>query len=262
MTTTSETDPGSIARNRPPGHIRNVADRRLGSCVRRRTELTAHVLVADDEPRVTAVVSRGLTANGFSVEVVADGEAALAAARSRRFDLLIIDIDLPRPDGIEVVHRLHAQGVKLPTVMLRPRGSATGAVVGLEGEADDYLCTPFRFEDLLTKVRRRLSPAERSPEPTQLTHGDLRLDLTTRRAHVGDYLVDLSARECALAEKFLRQPGETITRAHLLSAVWGHEHPTGSNVVDVYVRYLRNKLGARRFVSVRGIGYRLEQPAG
>ena len=261
MTTTSENGSGWIARKRSPGPIRGVADRRLGGCVRRRTAVTANVLVADDEPRVAAVVSRGLTANGFAVEVVADGEAALAAARSGRFDLLIIDIDLPRPDGIEVVQRLHAQGVELPTVILRPRGSATGAVVGVEGEADDYLCTPFRFDDLLTKVRRRLSPAERTPEPTQLTHGDLRLDLKTRRAHVGDYIVDLSARECALAEKFLRHPGEVLTRAHLLSTVWGYEHTTGSNVVDVYVRYLRNKLGARRFVSVRGIGYRLEQPA-
>ena len=219
------------------------------------------MLVADDEPRIASLVTRGLTAHGFAVRVVADGAAALSAIRGGQVDLLVIDIDLPRPDGIDVVRRLRALGVELPTLMLRPRGSATGAVVGMEGQADDYLCTPFRFEDLLTKVRRALSPAARAPQPTQLTHGDLRLDLAARRAHIGDYFVDLSARECALAERFLRHPGEVLTRQHLLSTVWGHDHAPSSNVVDVYVRYLRNKLGARRIVAVRGLGYRLEQPA-
>ena len=262
MTTTrAENASVLIARKRQPAAIHGVVDRRSDGQIRRRAAQTATVLVADDEPRIASLVARGLAAHGFAVRVVADGAAALSAARSGQADLLVIDIDLPRLDGIEVVRRLRAQGVELPTLMLRPRGSATGAVVGMEGQADDYLCTPFRFEELLVKVRRWLSPTGRTPEPTQLTHGDLRLDLSARRAHVGDYCVGLSARECALAATFLRHPGEVLTRQHLLSTVWGHEHAASSNVVDVYVRYLRSKLGARRFVSVRGLGYRLEQPA-
>jgi two-component system copper resistance phosphate regulon response regulator CusR len=133
-------------------------------------------------------------------------------------------------------------------------------VAGLEGGADDYMPKPFRFEELLARVRLRLN-SERAPELTVLSCGGLSLNLRTRRARVGGRTVDLSAREFALAETFLRHPGQVLTREQLLSHVWGYDYDPGSNVVDVYVRYLRRKLGAQRFVTLRGMGYRLDDIA-
>ncbi|KWX59885.1 response regulator transcription factor [Mycobacterium sp. NAZ190054] len=217
----------------------------------------AAILIAEDEPRISAFIRKGLSANGFAVSVVADGVSALAQARSGNFDLLLLDTGLPGMDGFTVLRRLRAEGSSLPVLMLTSRGRTAETVRAIDKSAEDYIAKPFRFEDLLARVRLRLASA-RAAGPTTLRYGNLLLDLRTRRAHVGDYSVDLSARECKLAETFLRHPGQVLTREQLLQQVWGQNYEPGSNVVDVYVRYLRRKLGANRFVTLRGLGYRLE----
>ncbi|UXA19958.1 response regulator transcription factor [Mycobacterium sp. SMC-4] len=215
------------------------------------------VVIAEDEPRISTFVKRGLETHGFSATVVADGPSAYTSARRGRADLLILDIGLPKMDGLTVLRRLRQEGNPIPVIMLSSRTNPADFSVSMASGADDCLGKPFRFDELLSRVRRHLAMA-RPREITELKYGDLRLDLRTRRAHVGEYVVDLSARECALAETFLRHPGQVLTREQLLRQVWGHSHEPGSNVVDVYVRYLRRKLGAHRFVTMRGLGYRLE----
>ncbi|RBY88966.1 DNA-binding response regulator [Blastococcus sp. TBT05-19] len=216
----------------------------------------SRVLIAEDEPRIAAFVEKGLRANGFTTTVVDDGLAALDRARSGAFDLVVLDIGLPVLDGFAVLRALRAERVPVPVIVLTARDSVQDTVAGLEGGADDYMAKPFRFEELLARVRLRLSGA-RAGEVTVLTAGGLSLDLRTRRAGVDGRVVDLSAREFALAETFLRHPGQVLAREQLLSQVWGYDFDPGSNVVDVYVRYLRKKLGASRIETVRGMGYRL-----
>ena len=218
----------------------------------------SRILVAEDEPRIAAFVEKGLVANGFAVTVVGDGPGAYEYALTGGFDLMILDIGLPGLDGFAVLQKLRADGATLPVVVLTARGGVDDTVAGLEGGADDYMVKPFRFEELLARVRLRLAP-DRSAAPTALSCGGLALDLRTRRAHVAGRVVDLSAREFALAETFLRHPGQVLSREQLLSRVWGYDFDPGSNVVDVYVRYLRRKLGADRIVTVRGMGYRLDE---
>jgi two-component system copper resistance phosphate regulon response regulator CusR len=217
----------------------------------------ARILIAEDEQRIAAFIEKGLSANGFAVTTVADGNSAYDYARSGGFDLMVLDIGLPGMDGFAVLAKLRAERSAIPVIVLTARTSVQDTVAGLEGGADDYMPKPFRFEELLARVRLRLTP-ERATELTVLTCGGLRLDLRTRRAHVDDRTVDLSAREFALAETFLRHPGQVLSREQLLSHVWGYDYDPGSNVVDVYVRYLRRKLGAQRFVTLRGMGYRLD----
>lgn len=214
------------------------------------------VLVAEDEPRIASFVEKGLRANGFAVTVVGDGRAARDQALGGHHDLLVLDIGLPGLDGFSVLAELRGSGSRLPVIVLTARDSVADTVAGLEGGADDYMAKPFRFEELLARVRRRLADAS-GGEVTVLRHGSLSLDLRTRQATVGDTVVDLSAREFVLAETFLRHPGQVLSREQLLSRVWGYDFDPGSNVVDVYVRYLRRKLGAERIATVRGMGYRL-----
>lgn len=218
----------------------------------------ARILVAEDEPRISAFINKGLSANGFSVTVAEDGISAYDYASTGEFDLLILDVGLPGMDGFEVLRKLRSARSPMPVIMLTARDSVQDTVSGLEGGADDYMAKPFRFEELLARVRVRLSN-DRSAELTALCYGGLHLDLRTRRATVGERSVDLSAREFALAETFLRHPGQVLSREQLLSHVWGYDFDPGSNVVDVYVRYLRRKLGSDRFTTLRGMGYRLEE---
>lgn len=217
----------------------------------------AAILIAEDEPRISSFIQKGLSANGFAVTVVADGPSAYEYARTGDFDLMVLDIGLPGMDGFAVLERLRAEGSSIPVVVLTARTSVQDTVAGLQGGADDYMPKPFRFEELLARVRLRLAP-DRSGDLVVLSCGGLQLDLRTRRAHVDGRTVDLSAREFALAETFLRHPGQVLSREQLLSKVWGYDYDPGSNVVDVYVRYLRRKLGAQRFVTLRGMGYRLD----
>jgi two-component system, OmpR family, response regulator len=218
----------------------------------------SRILIAEDEARIASFLEKGLRANGFTIDVASDGETALSLALTGRFDLLILDLGLPGMDGLEVLRRLREGGEDLPVVILTARDSVRDTVAGLEGGADDYISKPFRFEELLARVRVRLR-GERSAEATVLRAGDLALDLRTRQAIVDGKGVDLSAREFALAEVFFRHAGQVLSREQLLSLVWGYDFDPGSNVVDVYVGYLRRKLGRDRIVSVRGMGYRLEK---
>ncbi|MFG1945523.1 response regulator transcription factor [Nonomuraea sp. NPDC048826] len=214
------------------------------------------ILIAEDEARIASFVEKGLRGNGFVTAVVSDGPAAFDMAGSGAFDLLILDIGLPLSDGFTVLRRLREAKVGIPVIILTARDSVTDKVAGLEGGADDYIAKPFAFEELLARVRLRLR-ADRAPEVTVLRVADLALDLRTRRAYVGERAVDLSTREFALAEAFCRHPDQVLTREQLLSHVWGFDFDPGSNVVDVYVRYLRRKIGAERIETVRGTGYRL-----
>ncbi|WNB87127.1 response regulator transcription factor [Cellulomonas sp. ATA003] len=214
------------------------------------------ILIAEDEERIASFVAKGLRAGGFTPTVVGDGLDALDHASSGEFDLLILDVGLPRLDGFAVLARLRETRVTIPVIMLTARDSVADTVAGLEGGADDYVPKPFRFEELLARVRLRLRE-ERAAEVTVLTAGDLSLDLRTRRATTAGRTVDLSAREFALAEMFLRNPGQVLSREQILSQVWGFDFDPGSNVVDVYIAYLRKKLGPQRIETVRGMGYRL-----
>jgi DNA-binding response OmpR family regulator len=215
------------------------------------------ILIVEDEERIASFVEKGLRSNGFATSVAADGEEALAAARASEFDLVILDLGLPDRDGLEVLQELRGRDRQTPVVILTAREGVRDVVAGLEGGADDYVTKPFRFEELLARVRARLR-AERAPEPTVLRVGDCALDLRTRRVIVDGRAVELTAREFALAETFFRHPGQVLSREQLLSHVWGYDYDPGSNVVDVYVRYLRRKLGGGRITTVRGMGYRLE----
>ncbi|MEZ0339316.1 response regulator transcription factor [Mycobacterium sp. pV006] len=217
----------------------------------------ARILIAEDEPRIASFIEKGLTAAGFVTAIVGDGASAFDYAMTGGFDLLVLDIGLPELDGFTVLRRLRTEGNRIPVIVLTARDSVADTVAGLEGGADDYMPKPFRFEELLARIRLRLN-TERAGELTVLECGGLSLDLRTRRATVGERTVDLSAREFALAETFLRHPGQVLSREQLLSRVWGYDFDPGSNVVDVYVRYLRRKLGADRFVTLRGMGYRLD----
>jgi two-component system, OmpR family, copper resistance phosphate regulon response regulator CusR len=217
----------------------------------------SRILIAEDEGRIASFVEKGLRANGFTPTVVADGASALGHAKSGDFDLVVLDIGLPVMDGFTVLRRLREARSSVPVIILTARDSVTDTVAGLEGGADDYMPKPFRFDELLARVRLRLRGDRTTPEVTVLEYGGLSLDLRTRRASVDGRVVDLSAREFALTEMFLRNPGQVLSREQLLSHVWGYDFDPGSNVVDVYVRYLRRKLGAQRIQTVRGMGYRL-----
>jgi DNA-binding response OmpR family regulator len=214
------------------------------------------ILIAEDEQRLSAFLEKGLRANGFATTVVADGPGAVALARDADFDLLILDLGLPRLDGIDVLKTIRGHGQRLPVLILSARDDVTDKVQGLELGADDYVTKPFRFEELLARVRVRLR-AEGTTEQTVLRVGAVALDLRTRRASVEGRTVDLSAREFTMLETFVRHPDQVLSREQLLSHVWGYDFDPGSNIVDVYVGYLRRKLGPGRIETVRGVGYRL-----
>jgi two-component system copper resistance phosphate regulon response regulator CusR len=217
----------------------------------------SRILIAEDEARIATFLDKGLRANGFAPDVAATGHDVLRLARTERYDLLILDIGLPGSDGFEILRTLRGEGSTLPIIILTARDGVGDTVAGLDGGADDYITKPFRFEELLARVRIRL----RTPHSTQdtiLSAGDATLDLRTRQVRIAGRAIDLSAREFALAEAFFRHPGQILTREQLLSQVWGYDFDPASNVVDVYVSYLRKKLGKQRITSARGMGYRLE----
>jgi DNA-binding response OmpR family regulator len=219
------------------------------------------ILVIEDEPRIASFVAKGLRAAGFTPTVVDDGKDGLDHALSGEFDLAILDIGLPRLDGFALLEQLRGAGSRLPVIALTARDSVADTVRGLEGGADDYMPKPFRFDELLARVRLRLrdyAAAGGGEGQDVLEHGKVRLDLRRREATRDGVTVELSAREFTLAEMFLRHPGQVLSREQLLSHVWGYEFDPGSNVVDVYVGYLRKKLGPDAIRTVRGMGYRLD----
>ncbi|MGB4918135.1 MAG: response regulator transcription factor [Propionicimonas sp.] len=215
------------------------------------------ILIVEDEPRIAAFTAKGLKAAGYPTRVESSGVAAVSLALSGEFDLIILDIGLPDIDGFEVLKRIRSHRMSLPVIILTARSTVPDIVAGLEGGADDYMAKPFSFQELLARVRLRLRSDAPSESATVLRHRDISLDLHTHHVTVAGRHVELSAREFTLMEAFMRQAGEALSREQLLSAAWGYDFDPGSNVVDVYVRYLRHKLGAERLETVRNIGYRL-----
>jgi DNA-binding response OmpR family regulator len=214
------------------------------------------VLIAEDEEHIASFLEKGLRADGFTTTVVADGNTVAAVARDDDFDLVILDLGLPGRDGLDVMAEIRGRGEKLPVIILTARDAVPDRVRGLEQGADDYMTKPFSFDELLARIRLRLRD-DRTQEPTLISAGGLVLDLRTRLVQVDGRSVELTAREFALTETFLRHPGQVLSREQLLSRVWGYDFDPGSNVVDVYIRYLRRKLGDDRIETVRGMGYRL-----
>jgi two-component system, OmpR family, copper resistance phosphate regulon response regulator CusR len=216
----------------------------------------SRILLVEDEPRITAFLEKGLRAEGHATTAVQRGEDAVSLLLSGEVDLVVLDLGLPGMDGYEVLRRMRGAGRSEPVIILTARDTVEDTVAGLDLGADDYLTKPFRFEELLARVRARLRGRPDAME-TVLSTAAVSLDLRTRRAAVDGRDVNLTAREYALLEVFLRHPGQVLSREQLLSHVWGYDFDPGSNVVDVYVRYLRRKLGADAIETVRGMGYRL-----
>ena len=217
------------------------------------------ILIAEDEPGIVRFLEKGLRAQGYATASASDGDLALQLAQTGEFDLMLLDLGLPGRDGFAVLTELRRRRVRLPVIVLTARNGSDDIVAGLDGGADDYMSKPFRLAELLARVRLRLRP-EPAREVFVLRVGDLSLDLRTRQAQVSGKIIGLSAREFALAEMLMRHPGQVLSREQLLSHVWGYDYDPGSNVVEVYIRYLRNKIGHERIVTLRGAGYRLVQP--
>jgi DNA-binding response OmpR family regulator len=214
------------------------------------------ILIAEDEPRLAAFLEKGLRAQGFATKVVSDGGAASAIAHDDEFDLLLLDLGLPGKSGADVLRDLRLSGQRMPVLILTARDDIDTTVAGLEGGADDYVTKPFRFEELLARIRARLRE-QPQPERTVLEAAGVTLDMRARRAGVEGRTIELSAREYTMLEVLMRHAGQVLSREQLLSHVWGYDHDPGSNVVDVYVGYLRKKLGPDVIETARGMGYRL-----
>ncbi|HXV58308.1 MAG TPA: response regulator transcription factor [Gaiellaceae bacterium] len=218
------------------------------------------ILVVEDEPKMANLLRRGLAEEGHAADLARSGADALWMARATAYDAVVLDVMLPGPDGMEVCRRLREAGVWAPVLMLTARDAVEDRVAGLDAGADDYLPKPFSFAELLARLRalHRRGAEER---PAVLCVGDLRLDPATHRVWRGKVEVELSAKEFALLEAFMRQPGDVLSRDRLLEHAWDHAYEQRSNVVDVYVRYLREKIdrpfGRSTLETVRGAGYRL-----
>lgn len=221
------------------------------------------LLVVEDEPGIAAFLRQGLTEEGYAVDVVGDGERAIEFALSAPYDAIILDILLPKKDGFQVCAELRRRGLRTPILMLTARGAVEDRVRGLDTGADDYLMKPFAFAELLARVRALL----RRPAvalPTLLQVGDLTLDPVTRRVERAGRPIELTPREFSLLELLMRHPGQVLSRTQIAEHVWNYNFFHQSNVVDVYVRYLRRKIDdgfqPRLIHTVRGVGYKIEAP--
>ncbi|MDN5931805.1 MAG: response regulator transcription factor [Pseudonocardia sp.] len=220
-------------------------------------------LVVEDEARIAAFLEYGLTAEGFVVEIATNGRDGLELARSGGFDVVILDLMLPLMTGEEVLRRLRGQGFSVPVIVLTAKDAVLDRVDNLNAGADDYLVKPFSFAELLARIRARMrAGADAATSGSVITHGPLRLDLPRRRVWRDDVEVTLTNREFGLLEVFLRHPGQVLSQPQLLDLVWGYGHDPGSNVVEVYVSYLRRKVGADVIETVRGGGYRSAEFSG
>jgi two-component system OmpR family response regulator len=227
--------------------------------------VAVRILIVEDNVKMASLIRRGLRAEGMAADVAVRGEDALWMAGATDYDAIVLDVMLPGIDGFEVCRRLRSDGVWSPVLMLTARDAVEDRVAGLDGGADDYLTKPFSFAELLARLRAlaRRGSVER---PAVVEVGDLRLDPSTRQVWRADTEISLSAKEYALLETFMRRPGDVLSRFQLLEHAWEYDYENRSNVVDVYVRYLREKIdrpfGVESIETVRGVGYRLRRSAG
>ena len=218
------------------------------------------ILIVEDEARIASFISKGLKAKGYNPTIAEDADTALNLPFGYQFDLALLDLGLPGQDGLEVLEAWRGQGIDFPVIILTARDDVMDKVAGLKGGADDYVTKPFSFAELLARIEVRLKNAlcsQQKQNQMQIQRGKTTLDLRTRRVLVGDREIELPAREFTMAEVFFRHPGQVLTRQQLLDLVWGYDYDPGSNIVDVYVGYLRKKLGSDAIETVRGMGYRL-----
>ncbi|MBO9335476.1 MAG: response regulator transcription factor [Roseiflexus sp.] len=220
------------------------------------------ILIVEDEAEIAGYLRRGLTFEGYTVEIASDGRQALDIAREQPPDLVVLDLMLPGIDGLEVARRLRAAS-DVPIIMLTARDAIPDRVAGLEAGADDYLIKPFAFEELLARIRVQLRRRQREDATTVLRYGPLTMDLAAHQVTVGNRRVDLTAKEYDLLELFMRHPQQVLTRDVIYDRVWGYNFGGESNIIEVYVRYLRQKLEAhgepRLIHTVRGVGYILRE---
>jgi two-component system, OmpR family, response regulator len=223
------------------------------------------VLIVEDEAKMAGLLRKGLRQEGFAVDLAGKGEDALWMAGATEYDAIVLDLMLPGIDGIEVCRRLRGDGVWSPILMLTARDGVRDRVAGLDSGADDYLVKPFSYAELLARLRA-LARRGGGDRPTELQVGDLRLDPATRKVRRGEREIELSAKEFAVLEVFMRRPGEVLSRFQLLEHAWDYEYENRSNIVDSYVRFLRRKVdkpfGVRSIETVRGAGYRLREDGG
>ncbi len=222
----------------------------------------SRILIAEDEPRIAAFIEKGLKAKGYTTAIAETGTEVVEMVLSGDFDLLLLDLGLPVKDGLTVLEELRGQGATLSIIILTARDDVGCKVAGLEGGADDYVTKPFSFEELLARVRLRLRSHQKrsqSVETEELRVDDLLLNLRTRKVQIEQKEIELPAREFILLETFMRHSGQVMSREQLLDHVWGYDYDPGSNIVDVYVGYLRKKIGSDLIETVRGMGYRLKK---
>ncbi|MDJ0660954.1 MAG: response regulator transcription factor [Crocosphaera sp.] len=215
------------------------------------------ILIAEDEPKIAAFLKKGLEANGFIVEVATDAKIASDMAFSQEFDLMLLDLGLPLKDGFTLLEELRGQGLTLSIIILTARDDIKDKLAGLEGGADDYVTKPFRFEELLARIRLRLKNRVNNfiPIQTELKSGKIVLNLRSRQVYLENQLVEVSNTEFTLLEILISHKGQVMTRQQLLDHVWGYSYDPGSNIVDVYIGYLRKKVGKTTIATIRGIGY-------
>jgi two-component system, OmpR family, response regulator len=223
------------------------------------------VLIVEDEAKMAGLIRRGLEREGMAVDIAGEGEEALWRAEAVDYDAIVLDLMLPGIDGLEVCRRLRESGVWSPILMLTARDAVRDRVAGLDRGADDYLTKPFSYAELLARLRAIVRRG-RPERPTSLRVGNLRLDPATRQAWRGEDEIALSAKEFSLLETFMRRPGEALSRFQLIEHAWDYEYENRSNIVDSYVRFLREKVdrpfGVESIETVRGVGYRLRQDGG
>ena len=224
-----------------------------------------HILVVEDEVRLATLLRRVLREERHVVDVANDGPSGLSLALNDNYDLLILDLMLPGMDGLEICRALRSKGIQVPILMLTARGAVEDRVAGLEGGADDYLTKPFAMQELLARVKVQLRRGRTPGQDTRLQVGDLTLDLLRHEAQRGDSVIQLTAKEFALLEFLMRHPGQVLTRTQIMDHVWEYDMDALSNVVDIYIHYLRDKVdrGFSRplIATVRGVGYKIVQEA-
>jgi two-component system OmpR family response regulator len=220
------------------------------------------ILVIEDDQKIASFVVNGLKQSGFAVDHRADGEEALALARTAPYDAAIVDIMLPKLDGLSVVRNLRSEGVRLPVIFLSAKASVDDRVKGLQAGGDDYVTKPFAFSELLARVQALIRRASQTAEPMKVVVGDLELDLLTREARRGDHKIELQAREFSLLEYLMRNPGRAVTKTMILEHVWDYSFDPQTNVVDVLVHRLRSKVDkdfpTKLIQTLRGVGYVLK----